>query len=60
MRTATDGGVSGYSQKPHFAKNGTFPMLITPSARYVQERTGDNEFLKLARAMYQQTIAEAW
>ena len=33
-------------------------MLIAPAARYAQERTGDNEFLKQARAMYQQTIAE--
>ena len=53
-----DGDVHGYSHNPHFAKNSSYHILIAPAVLYAGELTGDNEFMKQGRAMYNQTIAE--
>lgn len=53
-----DGDVYGYSHNPHFKKNSTYHILIAPAVLYAHELTGDDEFLKQGRAMYNQTIAE--
>lgn len=53
-----DGDVFGYSHNPHFKKNSGYHILIAPAILYARELTGDKEFLRQARAMYGQTIAE--
>jgi len=53
-----DGDVYGYSHNPHFKKSSTYHILIAPAVLYAYELTGDDEFLKQGRAMYNQTIAE--
>lgn len=54
-----DGDVYGYSHNPHFKKSSSYHILIAPAVLYARELTDDNEFLRQARAMYNQTIAES-
>ena len=52
------GDVYGYSHNPHFKKTSGYHVLIAPAILYAYELTGDEWFLKHARAMYAQTIRE--
>lgn len=52
------GGIHGYSFNPHFKMTSAYNVLIAPIFMYAYELSGDPEFLKWARALYQRTVKE--
>ncbi len=58
MTPDAPGDIYGYSHNPHFAKTSNYHVLIAPTLCYAYELTGDAEFLRCARAAYEQTIRE--
>jgi hypothetical protein len=59
MTPDVPGDFYGYSHNPHFQKTSNYHVLIAPSIAYAYDLTGDEEFLRCARAAYEQTLRES-